>query len=133
MPGCPTPGLVILTPSSCGGGRSARWSPTGVLPAPPAGPARHPAPPWPSSLTLESAVSSFGRAAKNKLTAVATKGAASTEPDGPMLGGCARGNVNSKWPHCDGLIWPHLGRVGLAPGHRGWPGGWLGLVVWVLA
>src|SRR6266508_6890073 len=43
------------------------------------------------------------------------------------------GNVNSKWPHCDGLIWPHLGRVGLAPGHRGWPGGWLGLVVWVLA
>src|SRR5688500_4804471 len=26
-------------------------------------------------------------------------------------------NVNLIWPHCACLIWPHLGRVGRAPGH----------------
>jgi len=55
-------------------------------------------------------------------------------PPAPSPPDAQPGNVNSKWPHCDGLIWPHLGRVGSAPGHGGWPGGWLGLVVvWVLA
>jgi len=33
------------------------------------------------------------------------------------------GNVNPEWPHCDGLIWPHRGRVVVDPGHPGWPGG----------
>jgi hypothetical protein len=27
------------------------------------------------------------------------------------------GNVNLRWPQCDGLIWPHLGRAETAPAH----------------
>jgi hypothetical protein len=44
--GCPILGMVTPTPSSCGGGRCGRWSPTGAPPAPSAAPGTRRAPPW---------------------------------------------------------------------------------------
>ena len=36
------------------------------------------------------------------------------------------GNVNSIWPHCDRLIWPHLGSFLVGSGTVGGDGQWSG-------